>query len=637
MVRSLNIPPRAAREVKPAGCIDRPPSREWRGDCCNLLGGLVPQKYSLPPIFIHADPIRRPWAMRLAVALVLLGAALNLNFLWNNCPLGLSDDEAHYYLWSQPGHLDTGYYSKPPAIAWVMRAAETAGQFCGIPHATMPVLRTAAVAFSILTGLLSIALARRIFRDDRVALMVTVLSAAVPMFVVGALLITIDSPMFVCWAATLYCLWRAIEGAEVPTRAAPACWLYAAGAAMGVGMLFKPVLIAIPLCELLAAWRNADIRRRLFRWHALGALVLMLAMQTPYLIWNAQHHWVMFLHIRGQAGMQNAAPAPGSGFNLLRPLNFLGTQAGGMGGVLFVLLVCAVIAGVRHMRRGRASSRVETALPSDDARRAAMAFSFLVCFTVPLFAFYFLLALFTNVEPNWPAASYFTGMLLLAGVAGGFWADRTHRDHRAWKGWVIAAVVWGLTAATIVQNMQWFYPLAQSHLAPLAGTQPGYEPPAYEKSWWQPRHWDVSLRLREPLPRAQVVQQEVDAMTATTGQPLVVAGRYNIASSLSFYLHGRPFVFCIGPWLGNRQSQYDIWPGLDEKDAAGRFVYAGRDVLYVGDLDAAGEALLRGAFERVDAPQMKAEMFMGIDLRPIRVQRCYGFRGLPATPAGGIY
>ena len=30
-------------------------------------------------------------------------------------------DEAQYWLWSQ--HLDFGYYSKPPMIAWVIRAA----------------------------------------------------------------------------------------------------------------------------------------------------------------------------------------------------------------------------------------------------------------------------------------------------------------------------------------------------------------------------------------------------------------------------------------------------------------------------------------------------------------------------------
>ena len=45
-------------------------------------------------------------------------AVLNTIYLFNHCPLDLSEDEAHYWLWSE--HLDYGYYSKPPGIAWVI-------------------------------------------------------------------------------------------------------------------------------------------------------------------------------------------------------------------------------------------------------------------------------------------------------------------------------------------------------------------------------------------------------------------------------------------------------------------------------------------------------------------------------------
>jgi 4-amino-4-deoxy-L-arabinose transferase-like glycosyltransferase len=437
-----------------------------------------------------------------------------------------------------------------------------------------------------------------------------------------------------CWAGTVYCLWRAIEGADQTPQAAGSksepgtAWLYAAGIGLGLGMLIKPVLIAIPACMLLAAWRNKDIRRRILRRHALGALALAILLQFPVLLWNAQHNWVMFLHIKGQAGLQaTATPTPAFAW-LTRPLIYVGTQAGGFGGVMFVLLIIALIIAVRQVRQAALAT---PATITPDQRRSAMAFSFLFFLTVPLFAFYFLLSFFTNVEPNWPVAGYFTGMLLLAGVAAGFCADRKHKDHRAWKWWIIGTALWGLAAGGLIQNMQIFYPTALAHLAKLQGTA------AYEKSWWHPRHWDLSIRLREPEPRAQDVETEIKAMAAAGHTPTVVATRYNIASSLNFYLPGRPFVYCIGPWVGARQSQYDIWPGLNEKDGTGQLVHAGEDVLLVGDLSAEDELMIRHAFAHVDDAKMLPVMYLGINLRSIRIQRCFGFKGLPDTSSGRTY
>src|ERR1035437_520888 len=94
------------------------------------------------PSFTH-----RPAALRFALALILLGLFLNILFLFNNCPFRLSDDEAHYWEWSR--HLDYGYYSKPPGIAWLLYAwlkfAASVGIDLNAPGQTggglMPILR----------------------------------------------------------------------------------------------------------------------------------------------------------------------------------------------------------------------------------------------------------------------------------------------------------------------------------------------------------------------------------------------------------------------------------------------------------------------------------------------------------------
>src|SRR5436189_6292460 len=117
---------------------------------------LTPTKLAAPPW------VRRLGFVWLAVGLVVLGAVLNTFFLWHNCPFDLTEDEAHYWEWSR--HLDYGYYSKPPGIAWVIAAAIRVGGALGLTGdgsgaAPMPVIRMPAVLFGVLSGLLSLFLA----------------------------------------------------------------------------------------------------------------------------------------------------------------------------------------------------------------------------------------------------------------------------------------------------------------------------------------------------------------------------------------------------------------------------------------------------------------------------------------------
>src|ERR1035437_2937520 len=104
------------------------------------------------------DFTRRPAALRLALALILLGLFLNILFLFNHCPFQLSDDEAHYWEWSR--HLDYGHDATPPGIAWLFSAWLKSGAWSGIALSAlgqtgaslMPILRPPAVLFSTLSG-----------------------------------------------------------------------------------------------------------------------------------------------------------------------------------------------------------------------------------------------------------------------------------------------------------------------------------------------------------------------------------------------------------------------------------------------------------------------------------------------------
>jgi 4-amino-4-deoxy-L-arabinose transferase-like glycosyltransferase len=580
--------------------------------------------------------VRRPWCVWAAVGVVMVGAVLNVVYLFHHCPIELSEDEAHYWLWAQ--HLDYGYYSKPPGIAWVLWVAQHVGGLLGLNGdgsgaALMPVLRLPAVFFGMLSGLLSFALARRMFRDDRVGLAVILLSAAVPMFVVGSLLITIDSPMYLCWAATVYCLWRVVSGqwsVAGGRKRGGVFWLYAAGLCAAAGMMFKPVLIAIPLCAAVAAWGDPAIRRALKTKHAAGALAVMLASQIPVIVWNANHQWVTFRHILTQGGLGKQAGA--SGDSMLNHFGvFLGGQIGGMGGLVFLLLVLAVIVALQELRAARRRDFPGAASPNGEPQPgAATRWVFLLSFFLPLWGFYFVMNFWKGTEINWPAAGYFSGMILLAAVVVKQWHSAQRKIRRDWRGWTIAAVIWGIFLSGLAMNLNRVYPRLAAKLKPLAGT------PAYDKSLWNPRKWDPSAgKLRGMQARADAVEAIRRQMTTEGGEePLIITGRYDTSSSLSFYLPGHPFVYCIMSSVGGRQSQFDVWPGLGQRlsDAQGeRYVLTGRSAVLVGmDLNNPGmKAMLARAFAVIGPRETITVTYDGIILKQMPVYRAWGLRAPP--------
>ncbi|HMD54400.1 MAG TPA: glycosyltransferase family 39 protein, partial [Phycisphaerae bacterium] len=451
--------------------------------------------------------VHRSWCVNLALILLTIGFLANLLFLYFHCPFDLSEDESQYWDWSR--HLDWGYYSKGPGIAAIIHLAVVVGNWFGQQNATMPVVRTPAVIFSFISGLVGILLARRIFRDDRVSLMMIVLSAGMPMFAIGSLLITIDSPMYCAWALAAFCIWRAIEPewnesttppfvSLVPARP---FWLYAAGLFTGLGVLAKPVVLFIPCCVIIAAIFNRFMRRRFATRHAVGALILAMLLQVPTLLWNAQHNWVMFRHIGGQGGLGDSTALISHLTQMpINVLIFVLSQVGVLVGVFFVLLILAVIQAVRVCR---------TKPDSYDA----LIWSFLLSFSLPIFAFYFLLSFWTKVEPNWPAAGYFTAMILLAGAALEHW-NGSGKSERFYRQILIAGVVMGFACLVVFENINRFYPLiGANHAQELVRLDP-------------------TSRLYGLQQRALDIDEIRDQMSAPGGpKPLVIAARWDTASS----------------------------------------------------------------------------------------------------------
>jgi len=245
------------------------------------------------------------WERRPELAAFLLVAGSALFHLWYGGLLELSPQEAYYWLYGQ--RLDWSYFDHPPLSAWTIRAI---GELLG---SSEQAIRATAVVYSSLFSLFFFLTARRLL-GARGALAAVALALVTPLFSIGQVIITPDSPLLALWAAALYFTVRALDEER-------GAWLLAAGLATGLAALGKYTgwLLApqIFLCLLL----DPRGRRMLLSpWPWLG-LLLGLAAFSPVLYWNSTHGWASFSFQFG-----DRAAGARTGPRLVNFLRFAGLQ-----------------------------------------------------------------------------------------------------------------------------------------------------------------------------------------------------------------------------------------------------------------------------------------------------------------------
>src|SRR5437870_1570651 len=136
----------------------------------------------------------------------------------------LEFDEAHYWMWSE--RLAPAYFSKGPAVAFVIRAGTVlfgANEF-GV--------RFFSPVFAAGTSLLLFYFARRLFGENAGLWGVIALNAT-PIFNIGSFLMTIDPLSIFFWLATMFTFWMALEKNPQFT------WWPLTGLLIGLGFLSK--------------------------------------------------------------------------------------------------------------------------------------------------------------------------------------------------------------------------------------------------------------------------------------------------------------------------------------------------------------------------------------------------------------
>lgn len=191
---------------------------------------------------------------RRVIVLVALVTAFRLIYAgW----LGLSEDEAYYWVWSE--RLAAGYFDHPPAIAWLIRAGTT------VLGDTERGVRAAGLLLGGLTALMAA-------QTARAPLLAAFVVLTVPLLLLGNTLATPDVPLVASWVAGLL-------------AASRGKWVLV-GVACGLAMLSK--YTGVLLLPLLIAAQPASLRSRGPYLASLIAFVVYL----PNAWWNVSHDMV---------------------------------------------------------------------------------------------------------------------------------------------------------------------------------------------------------------------------------------------------------------------------------------------------------------------------------------------------------
>lgn len=494
----------------------------------------VPARSPNESMAVRRSDAASPFHFRAALVLIVLGTALHLLY---STHLELVGDEAYYWLWSR--HPDICYLDKGPMIAWLIRAGTALfGQ-------TVFGIRFFAVLLASGTGVAILLLGRRLF-SDRAAFWAVVVASVIPLFSVGASLMTIDTVYVFFWSWAALAFWWAKDHRSIGP------WIVT-GALVGFGLLSK-YTAALELVSFAAFcfWDRASrvhLRRATF-WVMLATALLFL---IPAVVWNDRHHWPTSDWLLQRGGLDK-----GASFHPSFVLAFLGEQAGVISPLIFLGLMALFVR------------------PSL-LRAPQPATSYAVTLFLPLFGLYFLLSFRYLGPPNWTAAAYVGGIVLLAAK----WSDLSQR-HR-WARWAaLVALALALLETAVLLETRW---LGLPHRMDPLDRARGSRSLALAVAHWQ----------------------------QSTGAQFVLADNYMTAALLSFYLPGQPETFV--PLTARPLNQLELW-SYDQRFPAG-------DALIVAKRPDLARALRQsfasleplGSVEAIDGDRMVGRYYLFLGQR----------------------
>lgn len=427
-------------------------------------------------------------------------AAMTAVRLFLGAVVPLFPDETYYWEWSR--QLAGGYFDHPPALAVLIAGGTVLLGDTPLGVRLLPILAGTVGGFALIRTAFHLA-------GAHAARYASLVFAVIPLSAAGLVLATPDAPLLAGIAWTLYAVVRALD--EAAGSVAATKWWTLGGLAIGLAMASKFTGVFVPLALVAAFAWHAPLRARFTERGPWIAVVVASLVMVPVLLWNSQHDWIAF---RFQLGHALVPSTRGTWYN--RELELIGGQAALLTPILFVLVMAAMVRGLRA--------------PRDRTR-----FTLAVVAALPL-AFFAYSAIQKGVSANWPAIAWLPGIVLLGAARTG---ARTAWERRGvWLSGV-------LTALLLVHVVVPWLPL------------PPRRDQVSKAHGWEALALSVDSARR--------------ALEASAGAPegsvAVAANRYQDASMLAFHLPGRPVIPALN--LGGRPNQYELWPNFTNEPKPG--------------------------------------------------------------------
>ena len=307
-----------------------------------------------------------------ALAIVVAATALRWVLLAFN-QTDLFVDESQYWLWGQ--EFDFGYYSKPPLIAWLIRAVTALAGSDAPFWVRMP-----GAALHGVTALILAALAARL-HGARMAVWVAAAYVSLPMVGLGSLLMSTDTVMAPFFAAALYFHNRLLASGLLR-------YAILAGVMAGMAVLTKYAGVYFLLGVALGALFFPGMRLR--PSHAVAMIVAFAVVISPNILWNIGNGLSTLSHTVDNVGWVREED-PFAGLNLSGLAEFFFAQFAVIGPGLFAALLIAFTR------------------PSGG----------LIVFVLPALLVVCGQALIDRAYANWAVSAYFAGTILAMAVLAG--------------------------------------------------------------------------------------------------------------------------------------------------------------------------------------------------------------------------
>ncbi|MFL5814478.1 MAG: ArnT family glycosyltransferase, partial [Bdellovibrionia bacterium] len=251
---------------------------------------------------------------------LFFGFALFAILMVHGATIGLTDDEAYYWVLAQKPAL--GYAYHPPMVAWLIALSQAlVGPVFGATSAVVVRLPAAFCSSFVLTSALGWLRQVGVGRE-KISGAAGVIVSLAGLFALSWMMVP-DLPLFLGWMLVFRATWNICFGSNESRKDVGLIFL---GTALALLSKYSAVLLSLSSLLAILIWAPKERRVRAFAATVLGGVLAAI----PILLWNMSHEWASILY-------QIRDRHEGGSFSLVRWLRFWAIElfAGGPALVIF--------------------------------------------------------------------------------------------------------------------------------------------------------------------------------------------------------------------------------------------------------------------------------------------------------------